>query len=872
MALAFGTKLGPYEVHAPLGAGGMGEVYSARDTRLDRTVAIKILPSHLSDNPEARQRFDREARAISSLNHPNICTLYDVGSEAGIDYLVMEYLEGETLEIRLVRGPLALNQAVEYAIRIADALDKAHRQGLVHRDLKPGNVMLTKVGAKLMDFGLAKLRKERSIISTALAEAKTVETKSLTTEGTIIGSLQYMAPEQLEGKEADVLSDIFAFGALLYEMLTGKPAFAGKSKASQIAAILSSEPTSMSSLQPATPLAMERLVGTCLAKDRDDRWRDAHDLKLQLEWIRDERSPISERQKIAQGMPVAQPEMRAVRAYVLPPEKSSFLFTGPNAGPVVVSPDGRRLAFTASHREHTRLFVRPIDSLVAQSLPGTEGASFPFWSPDSRSLGFFADGNLRTIEFSGGPPQTLCDAPAGRGGSWNRDGTIIFAPTPMDRIYRIPAAGGSRQPVTTLDPANITTNRWPYFLPDGRHFLYFGGHPLSNGGIYVGCLDGNEQKLIFHSYFNAIYAPPGFLLFARDGKLVAHGFDTQSLETHGDDFPVAEQVMVDAWIHRAIFSTSETGVLVYQRGAAVVTSPRLIWFNRGGKPDSAPVDPASYVWHQLSADGRKLVVADRFGGGSNVWILDLRRGIKTRLTFDPYVKSFPLWSPDGTRVVFSSNRSGQFHIYQKASNGVGEEELLFDSGAEERVESWSPDGKYLAYLRRGTDKPGAADIWILPLSARRKPFPFIEGEFDKAFPSFSPDGRWVAYASNESGRFEIYVAPFPNAKGKWQISTSGGTFPRWSGDGNELFYLGPDNRLRATGIIGRKSSLGVGSTQVLFAVQAAPPPASPFDVSADGKRFLINTVAATQGGSEPITLVINWPTSAPRTLINAQPA
>jgi len=832
----------------------MGEVYRARDTRLERNVAVKVLPLHLSSSAQLKQRFEAEAKVVSQLAHSHICSLYDIGSHSGVDYLVMEYLEGETLADRLMKGPIPLNQILEYAIHIADALDNAHRHGVVHRDLKPGNVMLTKAGAKLMDFGLAKLRLEGPF-----ADA-TVDQKSLTAEGTIIGTLQYMAPEQLEGMEADSLSDLFAFGAVLYEMLAGKPAFNGKSKASLIAAILSSEPPAISSLQTVSPRALDRIIRACLAKDREKRWRDAYDLKFQLEWIRDkwaQAAPILERRPGTSVVRVSESEVQALRAHVLPPEKSAFLLTGPNAGPVVASPDGRRLAFTARHMERTLLFVRPIDSLAAQPLTGTEGASFPFWSPDSRSLGFFADGNLRRIEVSGGPPQTLCDAPTGRGGSWNRDGTIIFTPTTTDPIYCILASGGSRHQVTTLDPAHMTTHRWPYFLPDGRHFLYVGGHPLTSGGIYVGCLDGHEQKLILSNYSNAIYAPPGFLLFVRDGTLLARRFDAEQLTAQGDDFPVAEQVMVDAWVQRAIFSVSENGVLVYQRGA-VMTGPRLIWFNRSGKQGSAMRDSASYVCHCLSPDGRKLVLADRLGGGGTIWILDLRRGIKTRLTFDPFTNVFPFWSPDGKRIVFSSDRKGLFHIYQKASNGVGEEELLLDSGADERAESWSPDGAYLAYLRRDPDRQKAANIWALPLSARRKPFPVIESEFDKCFPSFSPDGRWIAYASNESGRFEIYVAPFPNPKSRWQISTSGGTFPRWKGDGKELFYLGPDNRLRATSITAQGSRLDVGSSRVLFSVQAVPPPASPFDMTADGKRFLINTMPATLSDSEPITLSVNW--------------
>jgi eukaryotic-like serine/threonine-protein kinase len=834
----------------------MGEVYRARDTRLDRVVAIKVLAGHLSSDPDLKQRFGREAQAISSLSHPNICHLYDVGTQDGTDFLVMEYVEGDTLAERLRRGPLPLDQVLRIGIEVADALAEAHQQSIVHRDLKPGNIMLTKSGAKLMDFGLAKMQR-REPAGSVLAQMA-ADTKSLTAEGTIVGSLQYMAPEQLEGNEADSRSDIFAFGTVLYEMITGRPPFDGKSKASVVAAIISSEPRPISTCQPLTPTTLDWLIRTCLRKDRGERWRDAYDLKLQLAWIRDECSkPQPERQYSAQQT-LPGSGAHSVRAYVLPPEESHFVFTGPNSGPVVISPDGRRLAFIARQSERTVIFVRPVDSVAAQPLAGTEGASFPFWSHDSRSLGFFSAGKLKTIEASGGSPQTLCDAPTGRGGSWNQYGTIIFTPTPTDPIYRVSAAGGVPQAVTILDPTRITTHRWPCFLPDGRHFLYLGGQPLTSGGIYVGCLDGNEQKLILHSYWNAAYATQGFLLFIRDSVLFARRFDAQKFETYGEDFPLGEHVMADAWVQRAIFSASETGALVFQR-ADIAAGPRLVWFHRSGKQGKMLPDSASYALHRLSPDGLKLAAADRLGGVSNIWILDLMRNTKIRLTFDPSTNLLPVWSPDGKRVVFASNRKGLFHIYQKASDGAGSEELLFESGAEEQAESWSVDGKYLAYMKRDPERRGVANIWILPVSSRRKHFSFIESEFEKCYPQFSPDGKWMAYASNESGSFEIYVAPFPTAKGRWQISTSGGTFPRWRGDGKELFYLGPDNRLRATDVNSHGSRLNIGSTRVLFQVQAVSPPATPFDVTPDGKRFLFNTMPATQSDFEPITLVINWP-------------
>jgi serine/threonine protein kinase len=838
-----GTCLGDYEVQSILGVGGMGEVYRARDMRLKRDVAIKVLPSFFSSDPERLRRFQQEATAAAALNHPNILGVFQMGMHEGAPYMVSELLEGETLREHIKPGPMALDRALALAAQIACGLGAAHDKGIVHRDMKPENVFITKDGrVKILDFGLAK------VVPLKMAATGT-DLPCVTEPGVVMGTVGYMSPEQVRAQPVDRRSDIFSLGAILCEMLTGKRAFQKPTFPETMAAILNEEPSAIASSQPEIPAAVSRLLKACLAKDPDSRWRDAHDLSLELGWIGSEK-----RQPVAPGRGAVPDDGRSVQAYVLPPAKSGFVFTGPNAGPAVVSPDGRKIVFTARHSESTLLFVRRIDSQAAEPLAGTEGAIFPFWSPDSRSIGFFADGSLRRIEASGGPTQTLCTAQAGRGGSWNRGGTIIFAPTPTDAIYRVPAAGGSVRRVTTLDPAHMTTHRWPCFLPDGEHFLFFGGHPILSGGIYSGCLDGNDHKLILQGYLNAAYAPPGFLLFVRDGTLVARCFDVDRIEVTSDEFAVAETIMEDPFVQRALFSVSENGVLVFHRGG-VAEHPRLIWFNRNGKQGSPLRD--RYVWHRLSPDGRKLVGTDRLGAGSNIWVVDLARGAKARLTFDPSTHVRPIWSPDGSRIVFSSNHRGTFHIYQKAANGAGAEELLFDSGADEQAESCSPNGKYLAYLRRipGTQDPAA--IWVAPVAGRGKPFPLIEGEFDKGFPAFSPDGRWVAYASNESGRFEVYVAPFPGARGKWQISTAGGTFPRWRGDGRELFFLSADNRIRAADIAARGTTIRVGSPQTLFQEQTVPTPMSPFDVTPDGRRFLINMPTA-QGESEPISLLINW--------------
>lgn len=852
MSLVRGTKLGPYEIQTVLAAGGMGEVYRSWDTRLDRVVAIKVLPESFASDAERLRRFEQEAKAVAGLNHPNILSVYDIGLHNEIRYIVTELLEGQTLREKLGDGALPFRGAVDYAVQIAQGLAAAHDKGVVHRDLKPENLFVTEDGrVKILDFGLAKQSRPPA---PAAGGVLTLD-GALTTAGLVLGTVGYMSPEQVRGQAVDHRSDIFSLGIILYETLTGTPAFHRTTAAETLAAILNEDPPSISALQPAVPSGLDRLIKTCLAKRPTERWRDAYDLKFALEWIKDEEPRATTASQLSGGTTGA--VACEVQAHILPPEKSAFLFMGPNAGPVALSPDGRRIAFTASQADGTHLFIRAIDSAVAKPLAGTEGATFPFWSPDSRSVGFFADGNLRRIEALGGPPQTLGYAPFGRGGSWNREGVIIFVPSPTSPIFCVPAAGGSPRPVTTLDPSHITTHKFPCFLPDGRHFLYFGGHPFLEGGIYVGCLEGNEQKPLLRGYLNGAYAPPGFLLFVRDGTLLARRFDVQRLEAVGEDFPVAEHVMVDTYVQRALFSVSENGILAYHRGT-VASLPRLAWFHRNRKQATPLNDQATYVSHQLSPDGRRLAGTDRLGGLSSVWVFDLGRKTKTRLTFDHSSNIRVIWFPDGKKVIFSSNRKGLFHIYQKASNGAGEEELLFDSGADERAESCSADGKYLAYLRRDANQQGAADIWVLPLAAHEKAFPLIESKFEKSFPSFSPDGRWMAYASNESGRFEIYVVAFPGAKGKWQVSSSGGTFPRWRGDGKELFYLGPDNRLRVVGITASRAGLRVGASSILFSVQAVPPPACPFDVTSDGTRFLVNAMPPTVGNPEPVTLLVNW--------------
>jgi eukaryotic-like serine/threonine-protein kinase len=882
--LAAGARLGPYEILSAVGAGGMGEVYKARDTRLERTVAVKVLPARLSENPEFRQRFEREAKTISQLSHPHICTLHDVGHHDGIDYLVMEFLEGETLTERLAKEPLPLDQVLRYGIEIADALEKAHRQGIVHRDLKPGNVMITKSGVKLVDFGLAKLAAPTAPggVASSFSVLPTQAGESLTAQGTILGTFQYMAPEQLEGHEADARTDIFALGLVLYEMATGKKAFTGKSQASLIAAIIHTQPEAISSIQPMTPPALDRIVKTCLAKDPDDRFQTAHDVKLQLQWIAEGGSAVGlpapvaakrkSREKLAWALvPVAalagaaatafiielrtEPP-RAVVSALLPPEKTSFAF---DAGPMALSPDGRRMAFVATSSGNTMLWVRPLSGLSAQPLAGTEGASFPFWSPDGRFLGFFAGGKLKKIEASGGPPQTLADASLGRGGTWNREGVILFSPSSRDSIYRVSAAGGEPSPVTKLDvEASEFSHRWPVFLPDGRRFLYLAQASLTGtekNGIYAATLDGGERKLLFNGNTNVVYAPPGHLLFQRDRTLLARPFDPKALRFTEEAFPVAENVSLFMNVASAAFTASDTGLIAYQTGRGGGQT-QLTWLDRAGKPVGTVGAPGYLAGARLAHDGRRLAVGTEDSQGfADIWIYDLERNTPTRFTFDPNADFAPIWSPDDSRIVFSASRKNPADLYEKNSAGTGSEAPLIASITFKVALDWSPDGRVLLFQANDPRTRNIFDLWTYSV-ADRKATPFLQTPFNEIMGSFSPDGRWIAYVSNESSREEVYVVPFPGPGGKWQISTAGGRAPLWTRGGREIVYVAPGDEITAVEV-STAPTFRAGIPRALFKTRLRPPPGRQFDVTPDGERFLVNLRPGDEV-SDPVTLVQNW--------------
>jgi len=897
VALSAGARLGPYEVVSVLGAGGMGEVYKARDTRLDRTVAIKVLPSEVGGDPQFRERFDREARVISQLSHPHICTLYDVGEDAGRAFLVMELLEGETLADRIARaeskGPgLPRGEALSIAIQIADALAAAHRAGIVHRDLKPANVVLTRSGAKLLDFGLAKPAAP-AVVAGSVSMLPTASPQTLTARGMILGTFQYMAPEQIEGAEADARTDIFAFGCVLHEMLTGQKAFEGKTHASLIAAILEREPPPVTTLQPLAPALVDAIVRKCLAKRADDRWQSAADLASALRWAADAASGGAAGTNAIAAMPAARSRRivgvsaalaamlvvfaagaiawryatnpttpaATVRFEIVPPP-DVLLSPAPaaSAAQLALSPDGRRLVFVASPKYGvSQLWVRPLDGVQARPLAGTEGASFPFWAPDSRRIGFFAGGKLKKVDTMGGGPEPLCDIVAGRGGAWSPDGTIVFT-GPRTAVLQIADTGGPVRPATTLDQG-ATGQTWMQFLPDGRHFLFYQiSVKPEHQGIYMASLDSAEKARIVGSTGAGFYGS-GYLLSVRDGVLFAQAFDDRAFQTRGEAVRVADRVgYFSTGVGYSAVTVSPTGVLAYGPNVAMTTN--LQWRDREGATTGSAIAPAVYRSPRLSYDQKRVLVTswEPVTGQNDIWTLELALRNQQRQTFDPLNDWFPVWSPDGNRIYFGSNRAGSAtRIFRKTLSGPEEP---FAGGADNDNMAVYPndtsiDGRFLSYTQLS---PRGYDLHIAPLSGDASKTSFLASPANEVQARFAPNGRWLAYASDESGKFEVYVRPFPPSTGQSLISVAGGMQPEWRRDGQELFYISADRKLMAVPVTTDGTTFSNGAPRVLFDVQMpepSPPYPTDYAVSADGRRFLVNTVV-DQPTRPALTVILNW--------------
>ena len=884
-----GKTLAHYQVLEKLGAGGMGEVWRARDTRLNRDVALKFLPAAFAQDPERLARFEREAQLLAQLNHQNIAAIYGFENLDRTPFLVLEYVPGENL-----KSPVPLEGVLPILRQLIDALVEAHEKGILHRDLKPANIKITPEGKlKVLDFGLAKAFSEEA----SAPDPSRSPTLSLaaTRAGVLLGTAAYMSPEQVRASPLDRRTDIWSFGCVLYEMLAGRPAFEGKTVSDILAAVLRLEPD-WSALPPSTPPRLRHLLRRCLEKDLQRRLRDIADAELdaELDWdvaaaAQSPQSPPRPRRPLAPWAVAAvttavaavalwgwlrapQPAPpAAVRFFVHPPEKAGFIA---QEGAIAVSPDGRRLVLAVAEAGKRQLWVRSLDTLAAHPLPGTEGARYPFWSPDSRYVGFIDAGKLKKVDVLGGPPQTLCDAPQSQGATWSRDGVILFTPSTRDPLHRVSSAGGPATPLTSLDQARQEiSHRWPYFLPDGKHFLFFArSSQPEKSGFRVGSLDSKEVKPLLAGDSNIAYAPPtslrqnggpGHLLFHREGTLMAQPFDPARLQISGEPFPVAEQLSFSGINSLASFSVSSNGVLAYVTGPGGSAGTELLWFDRTGKRLASAAPPGMYYGVDLSPDGRRAAVGrtDTQARNLDIWVFEFARGVSTRFTFDPASESHAVWSPDGNRIAFASSR-GANGLYQKVASGEGNEELVLATKVPTTLNAWSPDGRFLIYTAAGK---AATDLWMLPLTGdraqRAPPAPYIESSFGKAGAQFSPDGARVAYSSGESGRPEVFVQPFPAATsgGRWQISTDGGRLPRWRRDGKELFYTDLQQRLMSVEV---RSSPGFEARppKLLFQTRMMTTAGGyhTYAVTADGQRFLINTLAGGEIASTPLTVWLNW--------------
>jgi len=885
-----GDRLGSYEILSALGAGGMGEVYRARDTKLNRDVAIKVLLPAVANDPDRLARFSREAQVLASLNHPNIAQIHGLEESGGVTALVMELVEGEDLSQRISRGAIPIDDALPIARQIAEALEAAHDHGIIHRDLKPANIKVRPDGTvKVLDFGLAKAVDPTAGSSTTAMNSPTLSIHA-TQAGIILGTAAYMSPEQAAGKAVDKRSDLWAFGVVLLEMLTGRQTFAGETTSHVLAAVLKDEPD-WSTLPPATPQPIRTLLRRCLQKDRKRRLDSAAAVRIEIDDAANapgvsaqsnSHTPSNSKTQlrvawavvaafaalavalaVTMAMRTPPASLSAVRSTILLNEN---LAPRPPASRFAISPDGRQVAYAAADSKGgpVLLWTRPLESSQGRSFPGTDSASGPFWSPDSRFIAFSADGKLKKVNALGGTPTVISDAVRNEGGgdpgTWSRDDVIVFPATDRASLVRISAAGGGvPTAVTAPDPsANETRHGFPFFLPDGKHFLYVAYNSLVPVGLYVGSLDSPQRVRLLDGASNAQYAG-GSLIFVRGTTLMAQPFNPDTLALADEAQPIAEQVQMNTTSLRAsAFSVSQSGALVYQAGVSGGGNSRMIWSDRAGKQTPVLNESAPFrdVW--LSPDGTRASVSlfDERLGGSDIWIVDVIRGLRSRFSFDPADEYSGVWSPDGADLIFNSRRRGRLDLYRKAVRGAGGDEVLLADPFDKAPTSWSPDRQFILY--NATFSGTHSDVWVLPLSGSRKPFPLIESPFLDGWAQFSPDGRWVAYSSDESGRMEIYVAPFPGPGAKWQISDAGGSYPRWRRDGKELFYQ-KSNRLMAATLRGAADRMNVEAIQPLFEMRSpGGGQRSFYDVSSDGQRFL-HSVPEDAGESTPLSLVMNWP-------------
>jgi serine/threonine protein kinase/dipeptidyl aminopeptidase/acylaminoacyl peptidase len=894
-----GRQLGPYVIQSPLGVGGMGEVYRARDSRLGRDVAIKILPRIFTSDPDRLARFEREARLLASLNHPNIGAIYGLEDVDGIPALVLELVEGDTLAERLVPGGpasgspkrrdprpagLPLGEALTIARQIADALEAAHEKGIVHRDLKPANIKITPTGTvKVLDFGLAKFGAGRAGGAGGAGAHDFTNSPTMmsgTREGVILGTVAYMSPEQAQGKAADARSDIWAFGVVLYEMLTGKSGFGGDTAVEVLSNVLKADPDWTALPASAAP-SVRSLLRRCLQKDPRQRLRDIADARFQIEEALNEpATPLAvaerasvpqRRERLAMSVVSALALLTLIALVTTLANRNSApsaaemrleITTPPTTDPVsfAISPDGRTIVFGATSEGRTRLWLRSLDSVSARPLAGTDGGIYPFWSPDSRSIGFFADGKLERIDLDGTLVRALANAPNPVGGSWNREGTILFVPNFTGPIFRTSATGGEALAVTRIE-ARQSSHRFPHFLPDGLRFLYYALSSTEAPGVYAGQLDGRAAQRLLDADAPAVYASSRHLLFVRKRALFAQEFDPVRLALTGTPYSIAEQIAVGGESNAVGLSTSASGPLVYRAGPASARR-QFVWFDRTGKEIGTVGEPDSAGPSNLSTspDGHRMALNRTVNGNQDIWLLELGRGVLSRFTFDTPFDAAPVWSPDGSRIVFTSDRKGVYDLYQKPVTGAGSENLLLATSQNKAPVDWSPDGRFILYR-----SPGPAtgfDLWAVPVDGEPKPFPVVQTDFEERDGQFSPDGKWIAYQTNESGRVEIVVQPFRGPGSKLQVSTNGGAQVRWRPDGKELFYIALDGRLMAVPIrfVSEGTSVEAGAPIPLFATRVGgavrPTDMQQYVVSSDGQRFLMNTII--EEPSAAITVILNF--------------